>query len=69
MEVVNVKRMDIIILVVPFIILGIAYPFLPEQIPRQFRIDGSIAYMAKEFVFIAGFLPYIIYKSLNKRRK
>ena len=63
------KRMDIIILVVPFIILGIAYPFLPEQIPRQFRIDGSIAYMAKEFVFIAGFLPYIIYKSLNKRRK
>jgi len=64
-----VKRMDIIILVVPFIILGIAYPFLPEQIPRQFRIDGSIAYMAKEFVFIAGFLPYIIYKSLNKRRK
>lgn len=62
------KKLDVVLLIVPFLILGILYLFLPDQIPRQFRIDGSIAYMAKEFVFIAGFIPYIIFKSLGKRR-
>lgn len=63
------KKTDILILVIPFIILALAYPFLPDQIPRQFRIDGSVAYMAKEFIFLAGFLPYVMYKSIGKRRK
>lgn len=61
-------KKDFLILIIPFIILGVAYPFLPDQIPRQFRFDGSVAYMAKEFIFVFGFAPYLIYNSIRRKR-
>jgi uncharacterized membrane protein len=63
-----VIKKDFLILIVPFIILGVAYPFLPDQIPRQFRLDGSVAYISKEFIFILGFMPYLIYNSIRRKR-
>lgn len=61
-------KKDFLILIVPFVILGIVYPFLPDQIPRQFRFDGSVAYMGKEFIFVFGFAPYLIYNSIRRKR-
>ncbi len=61
----NIK--GLVILILPLIICAVAYFFLPNQIPRQFHADGTVTYMAKEFIFIFGFVPYLIY--LRFRRK
>jgi uncharacterized membrane protein len=63
----NINIKGLAILIIPLIICVIAYIFLPARIPRQFHSDGSVTYMAKEFIFILGFVPYIIY--LRYRRK
>lgn len=63
----KLDRKSLIILIVPFIILAVAYFFLPARIPRQFHADGSISYMAREFIFIFGIIPFIIYKRYHKK--
>lgn len=57
------NKKDILILLIPLLITAVVYPFLPAQIPRQFHLDGETSYMAKEFIFILGILPFVIYKS------
>jgi hypothetical protein len=47
------------ILIVPFII-AVLYPLLPDQIYTGRHLFGS-SYMGKQFVFLLGFIPYIIY--------
>jgi len=43
--------------------VAIAYPFLPAQIPRQFHFNGEpTTYMAKEFLFLAALIPFVVYK-------
>lgn len=56
-----------LILIISLLVCTVVYFFLPAQIPRQFHADGTVSYMAKEFIFLLGFLPYIIY--LRKRKK
>ncbi|WP_162862439.1 DUF1648 domain-containing protein [Acetivibrio cellulolyticus] len=56
------------ILIIPLVICAVLYPFLPDQIPRQFHSDGTKSYMAKEFIFLLGLIPYIIYLSRKKKR-
>lgn len=63
----NINIRGLVILVLPLLICAIVYFFLPGQIPRQFHADGTVTYMAKEFIFIFGFIPYLIY--LRYRRK
>lgn len=65
----KLQKKDLIFLIVPLIIVGIIYPFLPEKIPRQFRLDGSVAYMAKEFVFLLGILPFVVYRQYQGKKK
>lgn len=65
----KIEKKSLLILIIPFIILAIVYLFLPARIPRQFHSDGSTSYMAKEFIFIFGILPYIIYKRYQKNIK
>ncbi len=63
----NTNMKGLIILILPLIICAVAYIFLPNQIPRQFHADGSVTYMAKEFIFIFGFVPYLIYWRYGKK--
>jgi len=56
------------ILVIPFVVCAIIYPFLPDRIPRQFHMDGTISYMAKEFIFFLGCIPFLIYLCMKKRK-
>jgi uncharacterized membrane protein len=57
------KKKDLLILIIPLIILAVIYPFLPARIPRQFSFTGKpTSYMAKEFIFLLGLLPYLIYR-------
>jgi uncharacterized membrane protein len=56
-------------LVIPLAVCAIIYPFLPNQIPRQFHMDGSVSYIAKEFIFILGFITFIVYLRVRKRNK
>jgi len=64
------NKKDMLILVVPFVILAIIYPFLPPQIPRQFRFNGEPpAMMAKEFIFLFGFIPFLIFKHYKSKNK
>jgi len=56
-------KKDVLILVIPLLIVAIAYPFLPAQIPRQFHFNGEpTTYMAKEFLFLAALIPFVVYK-------
>lgn len=62
------KKKDWLILIIPIVITAIIYPFLPASIPRQFDIAGKpTSYMAKEFIFLAGLLPFIAYKGYKAK--
>lgn len=56
-------------LVIPLVICAILYPFLPDQVPRQWHTDGSVSYMAKEFLFLVALLPYVVYISNRIKNK
>ncbi|HEX2947839.1 MAG TPA: DUF1648 domain-containing protein [Clostridia bacterium] len=62
----NIK--SLLILIIPLAICAVIYPFLPDQIPRQFHLDGTKSYMAREFIFLLGLVPYAIYLSRKAKR-
>jgi len=63
MRVKDLLKKDLLFLIIPLILAGIAYPFLPAQIPRQFHFNGEpTTYMAKEFLFLVALIPFVIYK-------
>ncbi len=65
----KLTKKDLFILIIPFAVLAAIYPFLPGRIPRQFDFSGHPeSYMAKEFIFLFGFLPYIIYRKYRDRK-
>ncbi len=58
----------LLILIVPFVILAVLYPLLPDQIYTGRHLFGS-SFMGKQFVFLLGFIPYILYwKATRKNR-
>lgn len=62
------KKKDWLILIIPIVIVAVLYLFLPARIPRQFNLTGKpTSYMAKEFIFLAGLLPFIVYKSYKAK--
>lgn len=63
----KMSKKNLLVLIIPLIIALILYPILPDKIPRQFRLDGSVAYMHKGFIFILALLPYVVYKSRKQR--
>lgn len=65
----KITRKDLLILIIPLIIVAVLYPFLPAQIPRQFGFNGEVRYMAKEFIFLFGLAPFLVYKYYQFRRK
>jgi uncharacterized membrane protein len=65
----KLNKKDLLILIIPLIIVAAIYPILPAQIPRQFGLNGEIRYMAKEFIFLLGMAPFLIYKYRQLRGK
>ena len=65
----NLNKKDMLIILIPLIIVAVIYPMLPDKIPKQFKLDGSVSYMAKEFIFIIGLIPFAIYKSRESKKK
>jgi uncharacterized membrane protein len=63
----KLNKKDLIILIVPIVIALILYPMLPDMIPRQIRLDGSVAYMHKGFIFLVALLPFVVYKFGRQR--
>jgi hypothetical protein len=55
------------ILIVPFII-AVLYPLLLDQIYTGRHLFGS-SYIGKQFVFLLGFIPYIIYWKATRKRQ
>ncbi len=65
----KLKKKDLLVLIIPFIIIAVIYPFLPDRIPRQFHLNGqTTSYMAKEFIFILGIIPYLIYMRYRSKK-
>ena len=62
------NRKSLFVLIIPLVIVAIVYPFLPAKIPRQFHFSGPPSYMAKEFIFLVGLLPFVIYKYYQSKR-
>ncbi len=66
----KLTKKDILILVIPIAIAAVIYLFLPARIPRQFGLNGRpTSYIAKEFIFLLGLLPYLVYKSYRAKHK
>jgi len=65
----KITKKDLLILIIPLIIVAVLYPFLPAQIPRQFGFNGEVRYMAKEFIFLLGLAPFLIYKYAQIRKR
>jgi uncharacterized membrane protein len=61
-------KKDLLVILVPIAVIAAIYPFLPAKIPRQFHFNGQPSYMAKEFLFLVGLLPYIVYKSYQFKK-
>ncbi|HHV45785.1 MAG TPA: DUF1648 domain-containing protein [Tissierellia bacterium] len=64
----KMNKKELMILIVPILIALILYPILPDMIPRQIRLDGSVAYMHKGFIFLLALLPFVVYKYRRPRR-
>lgn len=64
----KMNKKELKILIVPILIALILYPILPDMIPRQIRLDGSVAYMHKGFIFLLALLPFVVYKYRRPRR-
>lgn len=65
----NLNKRGMAIILIPLIVIAFIYPALPEKIPLQFQSSGRVIYLGKEFLFILGILPYIIYRYLNTKKK
>lgn len=65
----KLNKKDKLIILIPLIIVAIIYPILPDKIPRQFKLDGSVSYMAKEFIFMIGLIPFAVYISRQSKKK
>lgn len=63
----KIKVKELAILIIPLAICTVVYFLLPDKIPRQFHADGTVTYMAKEFIFLFGFVPYLIYWRYKKK--
>ena len=63
-------KIDLLVILIPLVIVAVIYPTLPAVIPRQFGFSGKpTSYMNKEFLFLIAFLPYIIFKSYQTKRR
>lgn len=63
-------RKDWLILVIPILLLILAIPFLPDQVPMQFTRDGSVNWTMSRYLFpIVGVLPYVIYRAIAKKNQ
>lgn len=52
------------ILLIPVLIMVLLIPVLPDRIPMQFGMDGSVNwYLDKRLSFLIGLLPYVVYKA------
>lgn len=59
----KLTKKDILILVIPVVVMLILLPILPDKLPMQWNINGDVNwYLDKNFSFLLGFLPFIIYK-------
>ena len=65
----NLNKKDMLIILIPLIVVAVIYPILPDKIPRQIKLDGLVSYMAKEFIFIIGLIPFAVYKSRESKKK
>ena len=59
----KLSKKDLLILIVPLIISIILIPVLPDKIPMQWSLDGSVNwYLDKKLSFLIGIFPFIVYK-------
>jgi uncharacterized membrane protein len=64
----KIKKLDILLLIIPLAIVLILYPFLPTMVPRQFGLGGRISYMHKAYLFLVALLPVAIHRYYRWRR-
>lgn len=63
----KINKKDLMVIIIPLIIAAILYSILPDEIPRQIKLDGSVAYMNKGFIFLLALLPFAVYKRYGNR--
>jgi len=69
MRVKDLLKKDLLILIIPLIAAGIAYPFLPAHLPKLLLFFGiQTAYTSKAFIFFFAIFPYAFYKAIKAKR-
>ncbi|MBZ9689257.1 DUF1648 domain-containing protein [Clostridium estertheticum] len=65
---INIK--DILILIIPVVISILLIPVLPDKIPMQWSLNGTVNwYLDKKFSFIIGIFPFVVYELIKLRHK
>jgi hypothetical protein len=66
----KLKKLDLLVLIIPILIILLLFPILPDKIPMQFRLNGSVGwYLDKRYSFLIGFLPIVILKYYQYKHK
>jgi len=69
MRVKDLLKKDLLILIIPLIAAGIAYPFLPAHLPRLLTYFGILTvHTSKGFIFFFAVMPYAFYKAIKAKR-
>ena len=64
------NKKDLLILIIPVIISVLLIPILPDKIPMQWSLEGTVNwYLDKKFSFIIGMFPFILYELIKLRHK
>jgi len=56
---------DLLILLVPLILVIALNPVLPDKIPIQWNSSGACKFIAKEYSFVLGIVPFALYKLIK----
>jgi uncharacterized membrane protein len=69
-DIMKIRKVDLLILIIPVLIMLLLYPVLPHKIPMQFKLNGSVSwYLDKRYSFLLGLLPFVIYEYYKSKRK
>lgn len=64
----KMTKTDWLVLLIPILLLALAIPFLPEQVPMQWGRDGNVTWTLNRYFFpLVGILPYIVYRSIKSK--
>jgi uncharacterized membrane protein len=66
----KLKKIDLVILIIPVVVMILLIPILPDKIPMHWNLKGEVTwYLDKKFSFVIGLLPFLVYESYRSKHE